>query len=61
MHETLLGKSIWDINQKVYKMEHGIDCPCKECEKIRKLLCDGVESGMIHLVGLEADKKKILS
>ena len=41
-------------------MNHGIDCPCEECEKIRSLLRDGVKSGRIHLVGLEEDKKKIL-
>jgi len=38
---------------------HGIDCPCEECEKIRKLLKEASESGKIHLVGLEEDKKKI--
>jgi uncharacterized protein YoaH (UPF0181 family) len=42
-------------------MKHGIDCSCDECEKIRKLLRDGVNSGEIHLVGLEEDKKKILT
>ena len=42
-------------------MKHGIDCPCNECEKIRKLLRDGVTDGSIHLVGLPEDKKKIIN
>lgn len=40
-------------------MNHGIDCPCDSCEKIRKLLRDGVKSGEIYLVGLEKDKRKL--
>jgi len=41
-------------------MKHGIDCQCSECEKIRTLIRNGVNSGNIHLVGLEEDKKKIM-
>ena len=39
---------------------HGIDCACKECEAVRKLLKDGANSGKIYLGGLEEDKKKIM-
>jgi len=38
----------------------GIDCTCKECKKIRKLLRDKTNSGELHLVGLPEDKKKIM-
>ena len=40
-------------------MNCGIDCDCKECEKIRKLLRDSEKSGKIHLVGSPKDIKKI--
>ncbi len=41
-------------------MDHGLDCLCNECKKIRKLIRDGVRSGKIYLVGLPEDKNKIL-
>lgn len=41
-------------------MEHGIDCPCKGCEAVRKLLREGVESGKIYLSGTDEDKRKIM-
>lgn len=41
-------------------MNHGIDCPCAECEKIRQLIRGKVKTGEVYLVGLEKDKKKIL-
>lgn len=42
-------------------MDHGIDCPCDECEKIRQLIRGKVETGEVYLVGLEEDKRKILN
>ena len=41
-------------------LNHGIDCSCDECEKIRQLIRGKVETGEVYLVGLEEDKKKIL-
>lgn len=41
-------------------MDHGIDCTCDECEKIRQLIRDKVRNGEVYLAGLEEDKKKIL-
>lgn len=41
-------------------MNHGLDCNCKECESIKKLLRDGVKSGELYLSGLPEDKKKIM-
>ena len=40
--------------------KHGLDCHCIECEKIKKLIRDGVHSGNIHLVGLPEDKHKVM-
>lgn len=45
---------------KEKKATHGINCPCKECAKIRKTLRDKARSGEIYLSGLEEDKKKIM-
>ena len=42
-------------------MNHGIDCFCNDCKKIRKLLRDGVNSGDRYLVGLESDKNKVMN
>jgi len=41
-------------------MEHGIDCNCAECEKIRQLLKGKVLSGEVYLSGLPEDKRKIM-
>ena len=41
-------------------MEHGFDCPCGKCEKIRSSIRDGVRDGSIYLVGLPEDIKKIM-
>ena len=41
------------------KQKHGIDCPCKECQKIRTLLKKKEKEGKIYLSGLEEDKEKI--
>lgn len=39
---------------------HGIDCECKECRKIKGFIKEGVESGRVYLSGLEEDKRKIM-
>ena len=41
------------------KQKHGIDCPCKECKKIRNFLKEKEKKGEIYLGGLEEDKEKI--
>lgn len=38
---------------------HGIDCDCKECKKIRDLLKNKEKKGEINLVGSPEDLKKI--
>jgi len=40
---------------------HGIDCSCLECEKIRIMLREKEKIGEIYLSGTEEDKKKIRS
>lgn len=45
------------MNEK--KIQHGIDCPCEECAKIRDLLFRGELEGKLHLVGLQKDLKKL--
>lgn len=42
------------------KATHGIDCACKECANVRKMLRDKARSGEIYLSGTDEDKKKIM-
>jgi len=39
--------------------EHGIDCPCIECQKIRDLLFQGEITGKIALVGSKKDLERL--
>lgn len=41
------------------KKNHGIDCSCNECQKIRNFLKKKEKKGEIYISGLEEDKKKI--
>lgn len=38
---------------------HGIDCNCNECKKIRNLLKNKEKKGEINLIGLPEDLEKI--
>jgi len=40
-------------------MNHGIECSCKGCNKIRLLLKESEKKGKIYLIGLEKHKKLI--
>ena len=40
-------------------MNHGVDCPCPGCEKVRIILRYLDKKGKIELPGTEEEKKKI--
>ncbi len=40
-------------------MNHGIDCSCSECQKVRDFIKQKEKTGEIYLGGLEEDKEKI--
>ncbi|KKN67350.1 hypothetical protein LCGC14_0462140 [marine sediment metagenome] len=41
------------------KQNHGINCSCKECKKVRTFLKRKEKKGEIYLSGLPEDLKKI--
>jgi len=53
-------KMAHDYLLKKIGMTHKLDCKCKDCTEIRKLIKGKVNSGEIYLSGTETDKKKVM-
>jgi len=58
---SIKGFNTKSINRRTWVlMNHGLDCNCEECLKLKRYIKDKVNSGEVYLSGLENDKKKIM-
>lgn len=56
---TVSFKNYKKMEKKKKMINHGIDCNCKKCKKIRDLLKNKEKKGEINLVGTSEDLEKI--